>query len=807
MDRTVHNRITQFVLVLLFCSSSLLRAEGRILHTPPNGATAGRPIHLFCQLENVVSPLRLIRVYYRQGAEDEYKFITMVLSSNQWKGIIPAADVTGPRLQYFIVCALQDDQLFSFPWANAKSNPEEVQIFPDAEQQPTGALSPILVLSPEPDQIIAPRSGFLAVSLSTPMGDLDTASVKILLDGRDITKHVVFSEYVATFDMKTLGEGRHEIDVYAQDAKGSELPPVSLLFFVKGPRKVARKKSNFNGRVFTEGRREKIYNDDQSFAMGGADFSGNYGSIDVQGRFFLTSLEEAGAQPRNRFFLAVGNDNFSMQAGDVYPRYNDLIMWGKRVRGLSGAVQAGPVKMEAVFGETYRGVEGVGVAGDAMTISRYGVHQQQLFGIRPSLNFDDNVKAGLSFVKIKDDVGSIQFGANPKDNLVFGPDFLLSFDKARIEMRAQAAYSIYTRDASLGSFSKFDIENIFGSTFDLPIDPGKYSSILIINDTTVPLDPREFTSTAYDVNLKLHYFRNLLRFGYKSIGSDYFSLANSWLRKDIRGFYMSDRVRLFRNKLYAAFAMERFKDNFAGQGTKPISDLNSLNFSLSYYPGRKLPHINISVRDYHRVNGITDVQIDSLLVIGKLDTMDAREDSRHRDLSLQLGYQVSFLDADHFITASYISAIKSDKFKSSRLVGYFPQGLTSDITMLSWTTTYEAPMRTTFSFSTNSNILGEGLSDFKYNSINGFGEYRLFNDMLSTFAEVRLLSSSGMSYTNQSLDVQRFHVRLGGTFHFKSRQSLLIEAMLINFDSNADALTESLSYTDHLIRMRYEKLF
>jgi hypothetical protein len=806
LDRVNIKRSAKFALILLFGVCSALMAQGRILHSPSDRATAGRPKQVFCQLEGVVSPVRLIRVYYRLAEEQEYKFVTMVPSGTQWKGTIPAIDIVGQRLQYFIVCSLQDDKLLSYPWKNAKSDPEEVTIF-SGSVKTTPSPSSILILSPEADQILEPRTAFLAISLSRPSGSLDAASVKIFLDGRDVTRHAIISEFVATLDMKMLAEGKHEVDVHARDVSGADLIPASFMFFVKGPRKAAKKKSHFNGRVFAEGRREQVFKSDQSFAMGGADFSGTYGSIDVQGRLFLTSLEEAGAQPRDRFFLSIGNDHFTMQAGDVYPRYNDLIMWGKRVRGVSAAVQAGPVKMEAIFGETYRSVEGIGTTGATATISRYGTYQQQLLGVRPSLNFDDNVKAGLTIVKIKDDIGSIQFGANPNDNLILGPDLLLSFDKKRIELRAQAAYSLFTRDAGLGAFSKFDIENIFGSSVNVPINPGNYSSILIINDTTVPLDPREFTSAAYDVNFKLHYFRNLLRFGYKSIGSDYYSLANSWLRKDIRGFYLSDRVRLFRNKIYATFSMERFKNNLAEEGTKPVSDLNSLNFALSYYPGRKWPSINIAVRDFHRTNGITDVKIDSLLIIGELDTLDAREDSRHRDLSLQLGYQLSFLDAEHYFTASYISAIKDDRYKNSRLLGYFPQELTSDIKMLAWTTTYQAPMRTTFSFSTNSNVLANGLSDFQYNSISGFGEYRFFNEKLTSFAEMRLLSSTGMSFTDQPLDVQRFHVRLGGSYHFKFRQTVLLEAMMISLDSKSTDAPASSSYTDYLIRMRYEKLF
>ena len=180
----------------------------------------------------------------------------------------------------------------------------------------------------------------------------------------------------------------------------------------------------------------------------------------------------------------------------------------------------------------------------------------------------------------------------------------------------------------------------------------KYENLLIINDTTVPLKPQELTSLAYDVNLEINYYRNLLRFGYKKIGSDYFSLANSWLRKDIRGFYLSDRVRLFQNKLYATLGLERYTDNYSNEGSKPSIDLNSFNVALSFYPGRGLPNITVNVCDYSRVNGITDITVDSLQFSGTVtadyDTIDIREDSRQRDINIQLGYQAKFLNANHY---------------------------------------------------------------------------------------------------------------------------------------------------------------
>jgi hypothetical protein len=485
------------------------------------------------------------------------------------------------------------------------------------------------------------------------------------------------------------------------------------------------------------------------------------------------------------------------------------MIWGKRVRGLAGSFNAGSFEFAAVFGQTYRSVEGKTLPSTDGVSQMAGTFQQNLIGIRPGLNFNQRVKFGLGLLKIKDDANSIKIGANPKDNIVLGPDFILSLDRGRIELRAYAAYSMLTNNAETGALSKSAIDKMFAGKVDVPVNPSAFKSLLIINDSTVPLNPTKFSSSAYDVNLKLNYFRNLVRFGYKQIGSDYNSLANSWLRKDVRGFYFSDRVRLFQNKFYGTFGIERYTNNFSEDGTKPAVDLNSLNFALSYYPGKGLPNVTINVRDYNRVNGITDVQIDSILFNQNMhtDTTDSREDSRQRDINIQLGYQVNFLNADHYFSLGYVTAIKNDNFAGSRLPGYFSQEMNSNVNMLTWSSKFQIPLRTTVSFSTNKNVLGDGLSDFNYDAFSLFGEYKFLRNKLATYGEYRFTTTDGKSYSGDAVNASRNHIRAGAAVYLPAQQTVTLEVYFITFNSDDAASLATSSYTDNILRLRYEKFF
>lgn len=798
--------------LLLIIGLSLLTAfpafgQERIVHNPPQKAIQGETLTLSCSLEGLATSVRLARIYYRRSEEDQYKFVFMREVNNRWMGTIPAADVRGNRLQYFIAIRLQDERILTFPENSGEFSPEEITLVQRSNSTTPSIMSTAYqFLAPLPDQILKPNEVMIAAAISPDMVDAD--SVILLLNGRNISSFVTKSEYILTYVPENLSAGTHRLILAAKDKSGKQLDPVQLLFFVQSDAKPKKVRSNFTGRVFTEGRYENIYQQDQSFAMGGAEFNGNYGSIDVRGRVFLTSLEDTDYQPRHRFSLAVEHDYFSIEAGDVYPRYNDLMIWGKRVRGLAGRLQLGAFELDAVFGQTYRGVEGSTFSSNGVESQIGGTFQQNLIGIRPGLKFK-RVTMGLSVLKIKDDTESIKIGFNPKDNLVLGPDFLMSLDKNRIELRACAAYSILTNNAEVSAFSKHDIQEMFSGDVDVPINPAAFDKILIINDSTVPLNPLKFTSGAYDVNLKLNYFRNLLRVGYKKISSDYYSLANSWLRKDIRGFYFSDRIRLFQNKFYMTLGLERITDNFSKEGTKPAVDLNSLNLALSYYPGQGLPSITVNFRDYNRVNGISDVQIDSLMFNQSMeaDTTDRREDSRQRDINIQLGYQLNFLNADHFVSLGYVTAIKNDNFAGSRLPGYFSQEMNSSVNMLTWSSKYQIPLRTTISLSTNKNVLGDGASDFKYSALSLFGEYKFYQNKLAAYGEYRFTKTDGQTYSGESVDAARNHIRAGAAVYLPAHQTVTLEAYFITFNSNDTASLDTSSYTDNILRLRYEKFF
>ncbi len=823
-------------LFILGINISFCFAQPRLVHFPINSVQEGEELRLEVKLEGTQSRAIFVRIYYKTPDENTYRYIDMRPEINAWAGAIPGSEIQGERLQYFISALLSDQNIVTYPESNPYKEPEEVAIFPRSQRSPkkenkaqldvfkplgneqaqtTGtneSQSPLILLSPEANDILEPQDVIFAVSLSGNGMLADSNSVQLFLDGRKILRGQEISAFMVSYQPKGIRPGKHSFKLVAKDLSGKSLEPVIVHFTVAGQKNKTSATSNFQAHVFSDLRQEVINKNNESFAMTGGDFSGQYGAIRYSGRAFFTSLEDKHFQPRNRFQFDLQTKWLGISGGDTHPRFNDLILWGKRVRGMSGYIHLGFFNIDAVYGTTYRGVEGSATTvtdasgNPSIQINRFGTFAQNLLGIRPSFGSGKHFQLGLTLVKIKDDTMSIKYGAMPKDNVVFGPDLKIAFDGGKFTILAAGAFSLLTNNIYNGPFSAKDLEDVLGKG-DVPIDPADYEKYLIINDSTVPIDPTKLTSMAYNVKMRFSYFRNVLQIGYKSIGAEYNSLANSWIRNDIQGFFFSDRLRMFSNKLYLNLGYEDYVDNFSDYSTNPSVDLKTLNYGVSIYPGQNWPRINISMRNHYRDNGVNQLQTEDLLYSGQVDTMDNREKLLNKDFSVQMGYDVDIFQLHHNLFISYMTSERTDDYNSTRISGLPSQDFSSNIRMFTWATKYNIPLKTTLSYATNDNLAAGGASDYNYNMFGAGAEYSLFNSKLSTFADFRTTGAQGKSISGDKIDFNRNHFRFGGAYYISPSHSVSLYANFLTYSNNSATVTTNASYTDQIIRIRYEKFF
>ncbi len=200
--------------------------------------------------------------------------------------------------------------------------------------------------------------------------------------------------------------------------------------------------------------------------------------------------------------------------GDSYPfSFPDLILSGKRVRGLHASLMLGVFNVDMTLGETVRRVEGVLLktfpdsllsqeqTSDprrclrASTRRRLGEIPVRYVRVGICLPYAQasararHFRFGLTWMKSKDDMSSIVYGFSPEENLVVGADIISRFDDNRIEFSGQAAFSAHNSDISGGNISNERIGQLFPN-------PKDSSDVVDVRDIAVESDHRERKSAS-----------------------------------------------------------------------------------------------------------------------------------------------------------------------------------------------------------------------------------------------------------------------------------------------------------------------
>jgi hypothetical protein len=436
-----------------------------------------------------------------------------------------------------------------------------------------------------------------------------------------------------------------------------------------------------SGIVYAEIRSEKFGGRSLNNNNLGANLSGNRGALRYSASAYFTSLEDKAQQPRNRFVLNAGLPWLNFALGDATPYYDEIILWGRRVRGLQASLNTGWVNFDFITGQTSRQVDPlyilepdtINVGQFITTRQRFGTFQQNLLGLR--LSFGSPAKRGFlwgfTLLKVRDDKNSlptdssnvVQIGrVTPRDNLVLGTDIGFALDRRRFEIKASGARSLLSNDILPGPLSADSLKKI--SNINLPFNPQDFDQWFILNESTSPLDPTGKTSLAYQLALQFNYFNHLLSTGYKQLGSEYLSLGHSFLRNDIRGFFINDRWRMLRNRAYVTLGLESYDDHFNTIDGRPATNLQTWQFSAAIFWNPNLPGLNFNFRNHRRDNAVDTTLVKNF----------APEDNATRDFSLSLNYDVTAFDLDHTITLSVTNSSRVDNINRTS-----PGAISSDV--------------------------------------------------------------------------------------------------------------------------------
>ena len=741
---------------------------------------------------------------YRGFGESEYRQQEMLMAGNSATVTLAAQYVMPPYIEYYILVALSSGRSETFPIENAESTPLKATVKPVDPKS-----LEVRLLSPEQGETVANEDLVVAVSLFYASDNVNKKATKLFLNGVDVTAQAIFSDDVILYSPATfprpLSLGVQFLRVELYDNSGGLYHTIESNFSLSTAAAIAAEESRmrFGLNGSAEFRNEDVGATKNSFVRGQLQAAGTFKSLNFGSNIFLTNEEKSDRQPQDRFMAYGDLDVLKVQLGDAFPKFPTNIVSGKRVRGVSASLLLKFFNLDFAYGETMRSIDGIALhdttfadtnavksrpvntlqkSGLQYSIFQPGTFSRNFMAIRPSFGSGENFQLGLTYMNSKDKVESIKYGLTPQENLVLGTDLSIAFDDQRFRIDVQGSLSETNRDISTGSFSDADYALLAG-TNDPTLTPSQKADhqktsddlkkvanivgkFITVNENLFPLNPvgTGLPGIAYDGALSLNYLNNYIRAQYYQRGAAYLSFGNEFLQADIQGLALSDRIRMFQNRVLLSLSYEQRKDNTAKTKVATTTYGNA-NGSLTVFPAADLPSFTLGY-------GVLSRSSDASLT-DSLQKLFAADDQTSR-ISLQINYDFT-LGARHNLS---LGANLSDK-KDNLPVSLNRGEQKNNSYFGSLTTYFRIPLQTTISFNTNMTqssallsapLAGIPLQDFKLTSFSLNAQYRLLEDKL------RLAST----VSNSSGDLKRTLVQVGADYSITNNHALAFEYDYIN---------------------------
>ena len=621
------------IIICLLNGIMFAQASDRVSSVKFDNAIEARPLEIKAELINYLDIAGMNFVFKPFGKQD-YMTREMTIQGSSAFVTIPAEYVIPPSLDYYIKITLKNGNVETYP-AGAPQNtaPLQISIAPVSEKD-----KQIILLSPEPGEILVPDELFVSLSFIKAPENVKIEATKIYIDNLDVSDKVILSGDLLVFSAANfpnlIPHGAHTIKVEIYDKDGSIYNTINSSFqLVSVETALAMgKKLKTNANLRAESRNVSFNNKDTWYNNVLVNGNADLGDWKLNGSAYFTSEEKNYLQPMNRYSASVESSWMNLKVGDSYPSFSNLIMEGKRLRGISGALNLGFFNVQAAYGDITREVEGSIVEmynsnssqllqSDVIKIDslKYGkpyakvnlaTYSRNVFAIRPSFGSGENFQLGFSYLHSIDDKNSVKLGTRPQENVVAGADLFIGIDQRNIVLTSQAAISFVNKDISTGNLTDAQVDSLFGPNKFINVDPGTIkdikgmaSKIITINQFLSPLNPQDLSSLAAETAIQFNYFNNNLKAGYVYRGNDFQSFGQTYIRTDVKGINITDRLRMLDNKVFLSVGYENLTDNL--QKTKiATTTFETLNAAISIFPRIDFPNIRIEYSRNMNNNGI-----------------------------------------------------------------------------------------------------------------------------------------------------------------------------------------------------------
>lgn len=631
----------RWFLIMIFLSilaqpsyAQLIAITPNIYHQAVLTAPAGQSLDIGVTIEEGIGDIVSASLLWKAPGRI-FNTLEMESIPGGMKCTIPSDEITAPQIEYAIIIEFTDGSSVSYPLADPLNSPQVIAVIEPSRRPDRGP--EFVILYPQEEDVIFTPEVKIALSIFDPDSSFNPSSVEVYLDGKKIKIMEVSRTYLFA-KIEDSSPGKHTILIRSKDFYGAPNPDFGISFNKSGKVKT-KTPSTFYWAFTGQGIVEDFNRETEGIARGDFRIRGQVGSHKYSARVYKTSEEAWDRQPQDRFSFNLQGNLYHLNMGDTYPIFSELMLSGRRVRGVELGLHFHSLNLVGVYGEINKPIEG-------STYSRY------LMGIKPYFATKGGFQFGLSVLKAKDDIGSVTDASlSPRDNIVAGMDVTVPLFKRKLEWSFNAAMSLTAMDITGGAISQADLDS---ADIDIPFDPQAYESIIIINESLTPPNPLELGSLAWLTKLSINKFGQLFSLNYRVVGPSYISLGNPYLQNDLKGWVLTDQFSLFKRRLFVNIGLDSQSDNVMHTKDNSTTMVGGW-ITLAVMPLPPAPNVTLSMNYHRTANGI-----DEYTPISS-DSVDRRREDASIITSLSLIQNLFFLDRKHVVTVNMNRASFEDQ--------------------------------------------------------------------------------------------------------------------------------------------------
>ncbi len=454
----MRKRIPQKVLLLIYlCLNSIGISQSNHLyyHQNPNKGEEGVSIEI-SQLLFIQDQVLRGTLFFRDKGEISYQEIIMSFESGKWIGIIPGDRVTSKGIEYLTILTKKNGGKIALPLVE---EPFENPLFISVSDkifskkgnndniESSFSEADVLILSPEDGAVLRPEEIVISASLFNAP-NVDPRDFKVFINDIDYTDQTIISGGVLSLVPENgLDFGFHNIKLMFKTTYGMPIEPLKWSFSTSKGAENIIDSFKYNGSLFAK----RTSSSASSITIDEKQYTGKINAelnwIKAKYSFRTSSRESKLAQPINRSTLSLRvTDYLTINNGDVFPSISPYIIDGKKVKGRHVEVNLkfqygfkgielfgknrfafdfnGNTELQTVSGLLVNEVQyraGIDNAYELVDyIDSLNLHlfdrkgytfPREINASRLSLSLNNQLKAGLHFLKAKDNFSKIRIRA------------------------------------------------------------------------------------------------------------------------------------------------------------------------------------------------------------------------------------------------------------------------------------------------------------------------------------------------------------------------------------------------------------